>query len=128
DNFLTLITPVLITQLPSSARGCRRERDSHNAGRCGGLVRNSTPGRAAGRGPGQTKDSIRQAKGRNPAGRERDVQRTLQAAAQARASLPQGTVTNPSSGEPDMNDLLFIGTVIAFFVIGGLYVRFCEKL
>jgi len=27
-----------------------------------------------------------------------------------------------------MNDLIFTGTVIAFFVIGGLYVRFCEKL
>jgi hypothetical protein len=27
-----------------------------------------------------------------------------------------------------MNDLIFIGIVIAFFVGGGLYVRFCEKL
>jgi len=27
-----------------------------------------------------------------------------------------------------MNDLLFAGTVIAFFVLSGLYVRFCEKL
>ncbi len=27
-----------------------------------------------------------------------------------------------------MNDLIFTVTIIAFFVIGGLYVRFCEKL
>jgi hypothetical protein len=31
-------------------------------------------------------------------------------------------------GESNMNDLLLIGSVIAFFVIGGLYARFCEKL
>jgi len=27
-----------------------------------------------------------------------------------------------------MNDLIFIGIVIAFFLASGLYVRFCEKL
>jgi len=27
-----------------------------------------------------------------------------------------------------MLDLLFIGIVILFFVMSGLYVRFCEKL
>jgi hypothetical protein len=27
-----------------------------------------------------------------------------------------------------MMDLLFIGVVILFFVVSGLYVRFCEKL
>jgi len=27
-----------------------------------------------------------------------------------------------------MLDLLFIGIVILFFVVSGLYVRFCEKL
>jgi hypothetical protein len=27
-----------------------------------------------------------------------------------------------------MNDLIFVGTVIAFFVVSALYVRFCDKL
>ena len=27
-----------------------------------------------------------------------------------------------------MNDLIFVGTIIAFFVIGGLYVHLCGKL
>jgi len=27
-----------------------------------------------------------------------------------------------------MNDLIFIGIVVVFFVVSGLYVRFCEKL
>ena len=27
-----------------------------------------------------------------------------------------------------MNDAIFVLTVVAFFVISGLYVRFCEKL
>jgi len=27
-----------------------------------------------------------------------------------------------------MPDLIFIGTIVAFFVLSGLYVRFCEKL
>jgi hypothetical protein len=27
-----------------------------------------------------------------------------------------------------MNDLIFIGIVVAFFLGCGLYVRFCEKL
>ncbi len=30
--------------------------------------------------------------------------------------------------ETDMNDLILTVAVTAFFVIGGLYVRFCEKL
>jgi len=27
-----------------------------------------------------------------------------------------------------MNDLIFVGLVLAFFFVSGLYVRFCEKL
>jgi len=27
-----------------------------------------------------------------------------------------------------MNDLIFVGIVIAFFIASALYVRFCEKL
>jgi len=27
-----------------------------------------------------------------------------------------------------MSDLIFASVVIAFFIVGGLYVRFCEKL
>jgi len=27
-----------------------------------------------------------------------------------------------------MSDLIFIGIVVGFFVVSGLYVRFCEKL
>ena len=27
-----------------------------------------------------------------------------------------------------MNDLIYVGSVVAFFVLSGLYVRFCEKL
>jgi len=27
-----------------------------------------------------------------------------------------------------MSDLIFVGIVVAFFVVSGLYVRFCEKL
>jgi len=27
-----------------------------------------------------------------------------------------------------MSDLLFVGIIVAFFVAGALYVRFCEKL
>jgi hypothetical protein len=27
-----------------------------------------------------------------------------------------------------MNDLIYVGVVVAFFIISGLYVRFCEKL
>jgi len=27
-----------------------------------------------------------------------------------------------------MMDLLYIGVVVLFFVVSGLYVRFCEKL
>jgi hypothetical protein len=32
------------------------------------------------------------------------------------------------SGEIVMSDLIFIGIVIGFFVVSGLYVRFCDKL
>jgi hypothetical protein len=28
----------------------------------------------------------------------------------------------------DMNDLIFVGIIVAFFVLSALYVRFCEKL
>jgi hypothetical protein len=27
-----------------------------------------------------------------------------------------------------MNDLIYIALVVGFFVVSGLYVRFCEKL
>jgi len=27
-----------------------------------------------------------------------------------------------------MNDLIFVAVVVVFFVLSGLYVRFCEKL
>jgi len=27
-----------------------------------------------------------------------------------------------------MNDAIFVGVVIIFFVVSGFYVRFCEKL
>jgi len=27
-----------------------------------------------------------------------------------------------------MSDVIFLGTIIAFFLAGALYVRFCEKL
>jgi len=27
-----------------------------------------------------------------------------------------------------MNDLIFIALIVGFFVVSGLYVRFCEKL
>jgi hypothetical protein len=27
-----------------------------------------------------------------------------------------------------MNDLFYVGIVVAFFIASGLYVRFCEKL
>jgi len=27
-----------------------------------------------------------------------------------------------------MSDLIFVGVIVAFFVIGGLYATFCEKL
>jgi hypothetical protein len=27
-----------------------------------------------------------------------------------------------------MNDLIYIGVTVLFFVVSGLYVRFCEKL
>jgi len=27
-----------------------------------------------------------------------------------------------------MSDLIFVGIVVGFFVVSGLYVRFCEKL
>jgi len=31
-------------------------------------------------------------------------------------------------GESPMNDLIFVAVVVVFFIIGGLYLRFCEKL
>lgn len=43
-------------------------------------------------------------------------------------SPPRRSDANHNFAEPDMNDLIFTATVIAFFVIGGLYVRCCEKL
>jgi hypothetical protein len=27
-----------------------------------------------------------------------------------------------------MQDLIYVGVVLAFFIVSGLYVRFCEKL
>jgi hypothetical protein len=37
----------------------------------------------------------------------------------------------PSKTEPDaefMTDLIYVGIVVAFFVVSGVYVRFCEKM
>jgi len=31
-------------------------------------------------------------------------------------------------GESDMNDLVFVVLIVGFFVVSGLYVRFCDKL
>lgn len=28
----------------------------------------------------------------------------------------------------DMSDLIFINLLVGFFIVSGLYVRFCEKL
>ena len=42
-----------------------------------------------------------------------------------------GRSANGTETEFELNpmmDLLFIGIVILFFVVSGLYVRFCEKL
>jgi uncharacterized membrane protein (DUF485 family) len=30
--------------------------------------------------------------------------------------------------EKSMTDLIYIGVIVLFFVVSGLYVRFCEKL
>ena len=30
--------------------------------------------------------------------------------------------------ETNMTDLIYIGVTVLFFVVSGLYVRFCEKL
>jgi len=27
-----------------------------------------------------------------------------------------------------MNDLIFVGVIVGFFLASGLYIRFCEKL
>jgi len=27
-----------------------------------------------------------------------------------------------------MNDLIFVGIIVLFFIVSGLYVRFCENL
>jgi hypothetical protein len=40
-----------------------------------------------------------------------------------------GSLLEKRKGEnPDMNDLIYVGVVIAFFVVSGLYVQFCGKL
>jgi len=31
-------------------------------------------------------------------------------------------------GESDMSDLVFVVLIVGFFVVSGLYVRFCDKL
>lgn len=39
-----------------------------------------------------------------------------------------GITTMKANGESYMNDLIFVGMLVAFFVIGGLYVHLCGKL
>jgi len=39
----------------------------------------------------------------------------------------QPAIPGRGGGSP-MNDLNFVAVVVVFFIIGGLYVRFCEKL
>ena len=37
----------------------------------------------------------------------------------------------PKTGHQEglaMSDLIYVGMVVAFFVVSGLYVRFCDKL
>ena len=31
-------------------------------------------------------------------------------------------------GESDMNDLVFVVLIVGFFVVSGLYIRFCDTL
>ncbi len=33
-----------------------------------------------------------------------------------------------TESETCMTDLIYIGVIVLFFVVSGLYVRFCEKL
>ena len=35
---------------------------------------------------------------------------------------------DPTGYENLMTDLIYIGVTVLFFVVSGLYVRFCEKL
>ena len=39
----------------------------------------------------------------------------------------EGTLVR-SDGGSRMNDLLFVTLIVGFFVVSGLYVRFCDKL
>jgi len=39
----------------------------------------------------------------------------------------QPSISGCGGGSP-MNDLVFVAVVVVFFIIGGLYIRFCEKL
>jgi len=40
-------------------------------------------------------------------------------------SVPQKTRNQKGLA---MSDLIYVGTVVAFFIVSGLYVRFCDKL
>jgi hypothetical protein len=40
-------------------------------------------------------------------------------------------VMSPRGGRPQgktMNDIIFVAVMAGFFIVAGLYVRFCEKL
>ncbi len=39
-----------------------------------------------------------------------------------------GPAPGSRPGTGVMSDLIFIGVVVAFFAVSGLYVRFCDKL
>jgi hypothetical protein len=39
-------------------------------------------------------------------------------------TLPRGNLTEDTA----MSDLIFVGVIVAFFLLAGLYASFCEKL
>jgi hypothetical protein len=41
---------------------------------------------------------------------------------------PQRATHKENTSMPELTDLIFIGVIVAFFVIAGLYAAFCEKL
>jgi hypothetical protein len=55
-------------------------------------------------------------------GREKAVSILSRACERRRLAIPG------RGGGSFMNDLIFVAVVVAFFILGGLYVRFCEKL
>jgi hypothetical protein len=41
---------------------------------------------------------------------------------------PPRQPARPGQAHGPMTDLLYVAITVLFFVVGGLYVRFCEKL